>query len=184
MNKLLFFIKRQPIILVVGNGRHRAKETIIQIIKSDVLIFESDLSEAEEFSFFLRKSKSPILVVAEIGPNPEEVLKIKNLAKVLPARGFLVLNFDDETMRQIKNEVVARSLTYGFWEGAEIKATDLNINQEANFKINYQGNIVPFWLKNISNQEQIYNILAAISVGIIRGINLVEISQSLKSWHQ
>ena len=52
-------------------------------------------------------------------------------------------------------------------------------NGGTNFKINYQGKIVPFWLES-SSKEQIYSVLAAVAVGVVSGLNLVEISQSLK----
>lgn len=187
MNKLLFFIKRSSFILVTGKGRAYTKKAISQILEPGVLIFDSDLSEPKEinkFSFFLKKSKLPILVLTNV-ENKEEVVKIGKLAESLPARAFLVLNSDEEAAREIKNGSPARSLTYGFQEKAEVKATDINISREGtNFKINYQGNIVPFWLKNLFDKEEIYNVLAAICAGLISEINLVDISQSLKSWQK
>lgn len=198
IKKITFLIKKPPVILITGKGRSCALEAIFQLLKpysekGEFLIFESDLSgaeEAEKFSFFLKKSKLPILVVTHIGEimpdkdffagEREETLLIRNLAKVLPSYGYLILNFDDETVREIKNESSAHPLTYGFQERADFKASDININLSGtNFKINYQGNIVPFWLKNIFGKEQIYSVLTAIAVGIINNRNLIEISQAL-----
>ena len=212
LKKLIFLIKKPPVILITGKGRSCAIEAIFQLLKpysekgeprnrasslrGKFLIFESDLSgaeEAEKFSFFLKKSKLPILVVTHIGEimpdkdffagEREETLLIRNLAKVLPSYGYLILNFDDETVREIKNESSAHPLTYGFQERADFKASDININLSGtNFKINYQGNIVPFWLKNIFGKEQIYSVLTAIAVGVINNRNLVEISQALSGY--
>lgn len=198
IKKITFLIKKPPVILITGKGRSCAVEAIFQLLKpysekGEFLIFESDLSgaeEAEKFSFFLKKSKLPILVITHIGEimpdkdffagEREETLLIRNLAKVLPSYGYLILNFDDETVREIKNESSAHPLTYGFQERADFKASDININLSGtNFKINYQGNIVPFWLKNIFGKEQIYSVLTAIAVGIINNRNLIEISQAL-----
>lgn len=180
--KLIFLIKRPPILLIIGKGRALAKEAILQVLKTGALIFESDLlkpKEIKNFKFFLRKSKLPILVITNMDKIPSN--EVKGLAKALPASGFLVLNFDDEAVREIKNETRAHSLTYGFQERADIKVTDINTSPEGtNFKIDYQGKIVPFWFKKPLDKEQIYNTLAAIAVGIVKDMNLVEISQALK----
>jgi len=196
--KLIFLFKRSPIILVTGEGRFCAMEAVSEVLKFDfakrkVLIFESALSELKElkkFNFLLRKSELPILIVTHIGDIPadkdffagdrKETLQIRKLAKVLPDRAFLILNFDDETVREIENDSLAHSLTYGFQERANFQASDINLNLTGtNFKMNYEGNIVPFWLKNLFGKEQIYNALAAICLGVAKNMNLVEISQAL-----
>lgn len=195
IKKFFFLIKKPSVIIIVGKGRVCAKEAISKVLKSDALIFDSDLSkpkEIEKFSFLLRKSRLPILVVTHFGEIPpdkiffaagkEETLKIRKLAKVLPSYGFLILNFDDETLREIKNETKAHFLTYGFQERADFRVSDVNSNPEGtNFKINYQGNIIPFWLKDSFSKEKIYSVLAAVCVGAVKEINLVEISQILRN---
>jgi len=196
--KLIFLFKKSDVIVITGKGRACAAQAILQALKpylekKKILIFESDLSkpkDSEKFSFLLKKSQLPILVVTHVGEIPadkdffagerEETSQIRKLAEVLPARGFLILNFDDETVRELKSEINAHSLTYGFQERADFQATDVNVNLSGtNFKMNYQGNIVPFWLKNLFGKEQIYSALTAICLGVIKNINLVEISQTL-----
>ncbi len=199
--KLIFLIKRPCVILVAGKGRSCAKQAILQVLKSypekrRVLIFESVLSdpkEVEKFNFLLRKSRLPILVATHIGEilpdkdffagDRKEALQIRKLAKVLPKQGFLILNFDDETVREIQNETVAQSLTYGFQKRADFRVRDVNLNLSGtNFKMDYQENIVPFWLKNLFGKEQIYSALTAICLGVVKNINLVEISQALGTY--
>jgi len=176
MNKLLFFIKRPCVVLVVGKGRSFAVEIISKILKDkNVLILEPETS-----NFFLKKSKLPILAITDTD-DEKEISNIKRLAKVMPPCGFLVLNFDKDQIRDIKNISIAQYLTFGFFKKADLQISDLNVSpDETNFKINYQGNIVPFWFKECLEKKHIYSILSGIAVGIIKGINLVEISQSLK----
>lgn len=178
MNKIIFFIKKPPVVFVVGEGRSFTAKIVSKILENKkILIFESDVP-----GFFLRKSKLPILAITDTRDS-KEISQIENLAKIIPVQGFLVLNFDNEIIREIKNTSIANFLTYGFYKKADLQVSDLNINSEGvNFKINYQGNIVPFWLKNISGREQIYNILPAIAVGLIMNMNLVEISQILRDY--
>jgi len=118
------------------------------------------------------------------GPR-EKTKEIIKLAKILPTQGFLILNFDDETVREIKDTnpstTPSHILTFGFQEGADFLASDIILNTGTNFKINYKGNIVPVWLEKLFGKEQIYSALAAAGVGVIFDLNLVEISQSFQS---
>ncbi|MBU2635178.1 hypothetical protein KJ841_01730 [Patescibacteria group bacterium] len=176
MNKLLFFIKRPCVVVIVGKDCSFATKIISKILKDkNVLILGPETSD-----FFLKKSKLPILVITD-SDDEKEISNIKRLAKIIPAHGFLVLNFDKDQIRDIRNVCVAEYLTYGFYKKADLQISDLNVTSDGtNFKINYQGNIVPFWFKESLEKEHIYSILSAIAVGVVSDINLVEISQSLR----
>ncbi|MBL7150078.1 MAG: hypothetical protein ISS84_00380 [Candidatus Pacebacteria bacterium] len=178
-----------------------------QILGKEILIFESKIEKAENFNFLIKKSSLPILVVTYIGDIPpdkdfftgerEKTTEIRKLARILPSQGYLILNFDDETVREIgdelrlssrfanarvKDETNLQELTFGFQEGADFRATDINLNSGTNFKINHKGNIVPIWLEKLFGKEQIYASLSAVSIGVIFDLNLVEISQLLKNY--
>ena len=176
-------------------------------IDDGILLLETDFknsSAVKNFKFLIKNSSLPILVVTHVGDIPfdkdsnppttlpqagpffagerEKTLKIRELTKCLPAQGYLILNFDDETVREIKDETNLKELTFGFQVEADFQASDIKLNTGTNFKINYKGNIVPIWLEKLFSKEQIYAALAAIAVGTIFGLNLVEISQALKSY--
>lgn len=199
VNKFLFFLKRPKVIVVAGRGKETAKEAISQVLNRyfkvgrEVIIYDGGL---EESKFFLKKSQLPILVATHVGeyhPDREffagdikETEDILALAKELPAFAYLVLNFDDETTREIKEKSPAHPLTFGFGVRADVRATDVVLTQAllygTNFKIDYQGKIVPVWLGKIFGKENIYAALAAVAVGEVLGLNLVEVSESLKSY--
>lgn len=212
-SKLLFLWKRPKVVIVTGNGRACAKEAIFQVLKpyfeigKNILLFEADLTNypaKEKFKFLIRNSSLPILVVTHIDDIPfdknffagerKKTLEIRELAKNLPSQGYLVLNFDDETVREIKDyyspstfpkkeNSIAHCLTFGFQQRADFQATDIKLNTGTNFKINYRGNIVPVWLEKVFGKEQIYSALAAACLGTIFDLNLVEISQALKNYY-
>ena len=201
INKIKFLLKRPKVVIVTGEGRACAKEAISQVLKqyfkidSEILIFDSDLTNSsyvETLRFFIKNSSLPVLVVTQVGDIPpekdffagekEKTLTIRKLAKTMPAQGFLVLNFDDETVREIKDETNLKELTFGFQEGADFRATDLKLNTGTNFKINYKGNIVPVWLEKLFGKEQVYSALSAAAVGTVFDLNLVQISQALKNY--
>jgi len=168
------------------------KLTILDIFKNEVLILEVDSESVSLARFLIKKSSLPVLVVTHVGEIPfdcdffagekEKTIQAYKLAKKLPAQGYLILNFDDETVREIKFESVAHSLTFGLQEGADFQVTDIKLNRGTNFKINYRGNIVPIWLEKLFGKEQIYSAQAAVCTGVIFNLNLVEISQALKSY--
>ncbi|MCD6550563.1 hypothetical protein J7K24_03415 [bacterium] len=159
-------------------------------LKGDILIIESN--DFQEIKKFFKKTTMPILVVtafSEIPPDidffaspPSRLEKVIKLVRDLPSIGFLVLNFDDGTVRDIKEETVANVLTFGFKENADFRATDIKLDGGTNFKINYKGNIVPVWLNKIFGREQIYSALAVAAVGKALKLNLVKISGLLKHY--
>jgi len=199
--KIIFSWTKPKVIVVTGHGRQTAKEAIFQVLKQrfkirkEVLLFETDLAEPgnlRKFKFLIKKSSLPVLVVTHLSdPSPErnfwasereKAEKIRELARTLPVQGYLILNFDDETVREIKNETNLKEFTFGFQEEADFQATDIKLNTGVNLKVSYKGNIVPIWLEKLFGKEQIYAALSAISVGTIFDLNLVEISQALKNY--
>jgi len=221
--KIKFILKKPKAIIITGNGRQRAKEAIFQILKprlrigEDVLIFETDLtnySDREKAKFLIRHSSLPVLAVIHFDKDfsageKKDIVRSKKLAKNLPPYGHLILNFDDETAKRIKEEDNLKETTFGFQEGADFQVTDVKLNTQAqpsdkagrrvemnecsstngiNFKINYKGSIVPVWLTSEpdsderARKEQIYSVMGAVVAGTVLGLNLVEISNVLKSY--
>ena len=196
LKKLLFLFKRPQVVIIIGNGRSYVSKTILHILKSfpkkkKILVLESDLLNQNEykiFNFYLRRSKKPILIVTHLGEiypdrilvadEEEKTIGARKLARTLPNYGYLILNSDDEAFQEIKKETKANVLSYGFWEKADFKASDINIDLEGtNFKINVEGNIIPFWLRGLFGKAHIYSILASVALAKINGINLVDFSQ-------
>lgn len=184
---------------MLGSGKETAREAISAVVNryfkfgGGVIILDQDSKDIE---FFLKKSRLPIFVATNVGEyHPEkeffagdlkDVSEIAKLASLLSANSHLVLNFDDETVRDVKNNSKAHLLTFGFGMRADIRSTDVLLTQfpapGTNFKINYDGNIVPCWLENLFGKENIYAALAAAAAGLALGLNLVEISESLKTF--
>lgn len=102
--------------------------------------------------------------------------------------GFAVLNFDNELVMQNATATKAEIVTYGFKEGADLRASDVNIiNDEItgwpvglNFKVNFKGNIVPVFFPGVAAEHLIPSFLAGLAVGSIFGVNLVEGAAALR----
>jgi UDP-N-acetylmuramoyl-tripeptide--D-alanyl-D-alanine ligase len=191
LGKIKYLFQKKPVIAITGEGRNLAKEAISLLIK-DALIFSLEDFQIKKSEFFLRSSPISVLVVTHVGDIPfdrdyfvGEREKLENtieLAKKLPSKNYLVLNYDDETVREIDDITNLQTFAFGFSERADFFASDLKFNQGINFKVNYKGSTVPFWLEGTFGKEQIYTALAAAAVGTIFGKNLIEISQAMKNY--
>jgi len=206
--KLIFYLKKSQLIIVSGKERDLAAEAIFQvlrahfriekieklnlknILKNKILILPSDLRE--DLTFFVKNLEKPILVVTHVGEIPpdvyffagerKDVREITKIAREIPVQGVLILNFDDETTREIGDKSSASTLTFGFQEKADLRASDIKLNTGTNFKLNFEGNMVPVWLGNLFGKENVYSALAAASCASQLDLNLVEISQALKNF--
>lgn len=207
--KCNLYLNKPRIIVVIGNNKSSVAEAIYQVLskklkakkisiqnipfanKDEILIIESNIKELNSLNFLVKNSNSPILLVTNLGEIPtdsiffrgdknsaEDILKFIN---ILPNNSQLVLNFDDETLKEIKNSINLGTSTFGFGEGSDFLASDVKFNHVINFKLNYQGNIIPFWLDFPAEKAHVYNALAAISVSTILNLNLIEVSQIIKN---
>lgn len=145
-------------------------------------------------------------VHVEYFSGPEGVAKEKGrLVEALSVSDFAVLNFDDLAVLEMKERTKAKVFTYGFGEGeveseglplagqvnqgAMIRVSnfdtwvDNGITEGVSFKINYDDSFVPFRLSGSLGKSQGYAAAAATAVGVIFGMNLVDISEALSEYH-
>jgi UDP-N-acetylmuramoyl-tripeptide--D-alanyl-D-alanine ligase len=116
----------------------------------------------------------------------EKQALIDNLSK----NGLAVLNYDNQYTRDMAKSSKFKVLTYGLEEGADVLAQEINFSVDKdspeisgiNFKVNYQGSIVPVSLPRVIGYPAVYAALAAIAVGIYYELNLVEIAGYLKEF--
>lgn len=211
LSKIKSFWRKPSVVIITGDGRRSTFKNVSMVFKQsfkvgkpphqffddggkEILFFESDLKspeELEKFKKLVKKSEKPIIIATHTNEIPkdtiffpsdqEKLIEIRELVRVLPIDGYLISNSDDEGIKDLGKESVAKFLTFGFSERADFTASDVKIDGGINFKVNYEGNSVPIWLDKSDSKEQIYSALAAVAAGTINNLNLVEISQSLKN---
>ncbi|MBI5742666.1 MAG: hypothetical protein HZA25_02415 [Candidatus Niyogibacteria bacterium] len=151
-----------------------------------------------------------IPVHVEFFAGPEQVAKEKGkILRHLGVDDFAILNFDDATVYDLHDKTRGKVLTYGFGDGAMIRAANYQIMFQkdesgppaggqgpacaaetiatgrrdiplgVSFKIDYDGHTVPMRLHGSFGKQQVYAALAAAAVGIAYGMNLVEVSEAL-----
>lgn len=171
---------------------NRKLPSFFDLLLGEYFVIESDFL-SQKFSIeiinLMKISKLPLIAV--VGNNrkdnfnfdEKQLENIRLVAKEIPHNGFFIFNSDDKSVSSLKRAVNAKSLIFGFGESADFRASDvIESAEEINFKLNYRGNIVPFWLEKNFGKEAIYDILLSVCVASIFNINIVEISESLKNY--
>lgn len=106
--------------------------------------------------------------------------------------GWTVLNVDDARVQSVKSRVKGRVMTYGIDASADVRAIEVSVTQKVidgaisvegtSFKLVYKGSAVPVHLPGALDGPHVSAALAAAAVGIIMEINLVNISEALRSY--
>jgi UDP-N-acetylmuramoyl-tripeptide--D-alanyl-D-alanine ligase len=127
-----------------------------------------------------------IPVHVEFYTGPDAVAREKSrLVEALPAVGFAILNYDDESVYEMRDRTRAHVITFGFGQGAEVRITNFENRMEdgkpvgISMKLEYGGSFVPVRLDGVFGKAQAYAAAAAASVGLAFGMNLVRISEAL-----
>lgn len=160
-----------------------------------VLVLEMGIDRPGDLEYLLKIAPVNVGVVTGVSYAHLEffgtVANIKKekqvLIEKLGKKGLAVLNYDNELSREMAGASQARVLSYGLHEGANLRAQDIiyNFTKEGyelngiNFKLNYDGSIVPVNMKNVLSETALYAALAAAAVGVYFDLNLVEIAQAL-----
>ncbi len=178
LSKLIFFFKRVPVIVIIGEQKEKTKERTSQIVKryfeigKDILIFTADDKNIEKLDFFLKRSKKPIFVITEL-----KAVR-KNIEKTIESLSYqtiLILNADNSITKRAGKIAGLKPKKFGFSEEADLKP----VKNGKIFKIDYNGSIIPVALEKKS-KENIYTVLGAIAISTSLGLNLVKISQAFK----
>ncbi len=165
----------------------------------EVLVLEYGADRPGDIKRLSKKYKPHVGVITAVGEvpvhveyfsGPEGVAKEKGrLVEALSISDFAVLNFDDLAVLEMKERTKAKVFTYGFGDGAMVRISNLEswteneIPEGVNFKMNYNDSFVPFKLKGSLGKSQGYAAAAAAAVGVIFGMNLVDVSEALSEYH-
>lgn len=123
----------------------------------------------------------------------ENILKEKQiLIEKVKKDGSAVINGDDWLVRQTIQKTKGTVYAFGIEDTNMVRAIEIKLStgsdnnkQEISglsFKLVYQGNSVPIFLPGVLGRHQVYAALAAASVGLALGCNLVEIADALQSF--
>ncbi len=164
----------------------------------EILVLEYGADKPGDLKRLLEIARPNISIITAVGElpahveffsGPEEVAKEKaRLIEQLPSAGFAVLNYDDETVMELKDRTRAHIFTFGFQRGTELRLANFENRTEngkptgVSFKMEYGGSSVPVRIDGAFGKAQAYASGAAAAVGLIFGLNLIKIAEALKSY--
>jgi len=149
--------------------------SVLDLISGEVILINSSLEDLKLYDFLLENSQKSVLLFA--GINQEYY---KGNFKDLSGFDLLLFNSDSVNISNFEKEEFSEVYGFGFNKKSDFQATDMKINSNTNFKLNYQGSIIPFWLEGRKEKKDVYSVLAGSSLGKILGLNLVSISEEMK----
>jgi len=171
----------------------------------EILVLEMGADRPGDIKYLANFLDPEVGVVTAIGISHLEFFQSKKnisreksfLVRTLKKGGLAVLNFDDEEVRAMAEDIKAEKIFFGFSDAAQVHASDIffgygkskdslggDINEikGISFKLSYEGTTLPVRLLRSVGRPQIYAVLAAAAVGIHFGMNLLEISDALKNF--
>ncbi len=165
----------------------------------EMIVLEYGIDRPGDMSYLLNIARPDVGVITAIGDipvhveffdGPDGIAKEKSkLIAQLPSTGFAILNADDSHLDFFKEQTRGHVITYGFEKNSDVKITafsnevdDENGTGFISFKINYGGSMVPVRMEGMVGHSAAYAAGAAGAVGLIFGMNLVKIAETLNKY--
>ncbi len=170
--KAIFAVLSRSIDVLQTNGAPCFLKRIMSVFYGAVLVRDN---QSKKIKYFLKKCPQPIVVFAGSDSRSHK----KKIFKAIPKQGHVVV--DRSMLRKINIGSGRNVMTFGTGPTSDLYVTDINKGEETNFKVSYKGSVTPFWIKGKLKNREIYAILSALCVGVILGLNLVEMSGNIRS---
>jgi UDP-N-acetylmuramoyl-tripeptide--D-alanyl-D-alanine ligase len=164
------------------------------VLYPEILILEMGADHPGDIKYLTTLAPCEIGVLTHVAPVHLEFFKTLNgvynekkyIVSHLQKTGWAIFNADEDWADKLQAETKAKILTYGFSEKADLRLYQLNegnsLVEGVKGKILYQNTMIPFHFPNLIAPFSLYSILAAISVGLSYGINIIESINSLKAY--
>ncbi|MBI4120460.1 MAG: hypothetical protein HY454_03265 [Parcubacteria group bacterium] len=169
-----------------------------------ILVLETAADRPGDIGYLTSFVKPDVAVITAIGEMPvhleffperdEYVSEKTQLLKSLKPGGTAVLNYDDLTVRELRNRIPTgrERIYYGFQTGAEVRLVNFKFGIPASsseldkagidFKVDYGGETVAFRLPRTLGLPPLYAALAAVAVGLKFGLKLADTAAALEKY--
>ncbi len=156
-------------------------------------VVEMGMRGAGQIEYLAKIAEPTIAVISRIGENHIELLGSMDaiadakgeLIEALPPLGLAVLNADDPYLPRLQQKAKhCRAATYGFSEGADLRATDARLDSTGEaWDVVVQGDGRSVALRVPSpSRHDISNALAAILVAVSLGVTLESACEALGNY--
>lgn len=155
----------------------------------DMAVVEMGMSGFNEIRRLSQIVRPDIAVITNIGishieklGSRQNILKAKlEIVDGMPAEGILILNGDDIMLSGVREKIPCRVKFFGLEDGSDIQAYDISSEGEKGirFRIKLKGDICEMCLP-VPGVHNIYNALAAVTVGLELGVSPEAIREGLQ----
>ncbi len=152
----------------------------IDLLKSlthEIIIIEDDHGvERGKMKDFLHEVGKMVFVITQT----KKKSRIRSFLLRSPKEWLIVTDYS--IARKLKKRKTRKVMTFGInKKSADLFITDVNQKEnETNFKVNYKGSIIPFWIKGKLKNKEIYALLPALCLAKILKLNLAKVSFEMK----
>jgi UDP-N-acetylmuramoyl-tripeptide--D-alanyl-D-alanine ligase len=156
----------------------------------DVAVIEMGMSHAGEIRALAKVAQPEIGVVTNVAPVHLEffdslagIARAKyELIESLPSNGTAVLNADDEYVSQFGRDFKGKVIRYGMSAGADVRAENVKARGTDGSEFDVVvANTRKCARLPLVGEHNILNALAAIAVGLVRGLTLAEAVSALET---
>jgi len=156
----------------------------------DIAVIEMGMSHAGEIAALAAIAKPEIGVVTNVAPvhleffnSVADIARAKyELVRSLPPGGTAILNADDEYVSQFDRDVQGKVVSYGISRPADVRAENIETRGVFGSRFDVVANgyreTATLQLVGVHN---VYNVLAAVAVGLEGGLTLSEAVGALAS---
>lgn len=162
----------------------------------EILVLEMGADHPGDIEYFMKFISCRIAVVTAVGSAHLEFFQDiqaiarekRKIVEALHPDGFAVLNADDPRVFGMRKHTRAQVITYGFSENADFRASEVHIrfHEKEGFslscKLFLENSVIPFTVRGMLGSHQLYPLLAAIAVGRIYQIPVVDILKFLQNF--
>lgn len=168
----------------------------------EILILEMGADRPGDIKYLSDLVRPSIGIMTAVAPvhteffgTIERVAEEKSvLIRALPKDGVAILNYDDPRVRAMREKSNCRTISYGFEEMADVRAIESAVSFHAlgqpghdlggtHFKLSPGASAIPIYLAGVLGRSQVSAALAAAAVGLSLGLNLIQVSEALRSYH-
>ena len=163
------------------------------------LVLEVGISKPGNMASVVAWLKADAVIITAIGETPAHIeffdsrkhlIEEKSLLiKTLKRDGLLVLNADDASVLQMKENAKSRTITYGFKEGADLLGSgDVISYNEAGlpvgvvFRVDENGRSLPVVIEGVFGRNHVYASLAALALASGLKLNMLDATDALKKY--
>jgi len=163
------------------------------------LILEVGIGKPGDMARTASWLKTDAVIITAIGDTPvhieffdshKHLIEEKaKLIKTLKKDGLLVLNNDDESVAKMRTRTKNRTITFGFKENSDIKASnnsifynEKEIPEGLTFRIDEAGSSLPVIVEGVFDKSHVYSSLGALALSSGLKLNMIDAISKLKNY--